>query len=67
MPTLADREAGPHPQRGDYLTREAYELAFYTWRQIHWDAVPTRAEREAWMEAACWRLGVPYEPEVGRG
>lgn len=58
---LAAREAGPHPNRGDFATLLEYHTAWYYWRAVRRDAYLTDAEINAKLEAFAWKLGVPFD------
>ncbi len=47
---------GEQPQYGDYPTKAAYELAWYTWRAIRRDGRLTRDEMEAQLDAIRERI-----------
>lgn len=68
MSDLADREAGPRPNRldygepGDRASLALYEADWHLWSAIRRDAELTAAERDAWLAAAVWRLERRRDP-----
>lgn len=64
---LGIREAGHAPRPVDYgLDGDApqlaqYEADWYRWRAIRRDAQLSSAERDAWLDALRWRLGIPED------